>query len=65
MDSRSINREVTGGNAPCNVPNPAVDPVQSNGNEPGKMTKVAQSPAARIAIVILAGEEVYWETQLV
>lgn len=38
-----INKEATGGNAPCNTPYPAVDPVQSNVSGPVKITEVAQS----------------------
>lgn len=44
MDSWSINRKGTGGNAPCNIPNlTVVDLVQRNGNGPEEMTKLARS----------------------
>lgn len=44
MDSWSINRKGTGGNAPCNISNPTVvDLVQRNGNVPEEMTKLARS----------------------
>lgn len=66
IDSRPINRKGTGGNAPCNIPNPTVvDLVQCNGNGPEEMTKLAWSHQVTSIVICAAEEKVYWARWLV